>query len=131
MIRKQKHKTVRDNVIFELGLFMGRLGRGRTFVLVPNGVDLHIPSDLVGWNTVQYDSTRKNTVAAVGSACNQIRSVIKDQGHFSAESPTTEVFSAARTLERTPPFASVATKGIRKTPVVALGSTSTSRGNKK
>jgi predicted nucleotide-binding protein len=49
-IRRKKCKIVRDNVIFELGLFMGRLGRKRSFMFVPSGVKLHLPRDLDGVN---------------------------------------------------------------------------------
>src|SRR3712207_3198098 len=46
--RDNQTPSPRDNVLFELGLFMGRLGRDRTFALMPNGVDLKLPSDLAG-----------------------------------------------------------------------------------
>jgi len=45
--RKTKSETPRDNVIFELGLFMGGIGRERTFILRTNK-ELKVPSDLNG-----------------------------------------------------------------------------------
>jgi hypothetical protein len=72
----------RDNVIFELGLFMGRLGRSRTFMLHQSGPDLKIPSDLAGVTTASYDWPRadKRHQSAVGPACDSIRDVIRDLG---------------------------------------------------
>src|SRR5215472_13682938 len=45
----------RDNVLFELGLFMGRLGRERTFVVRARSDHIKIPSDLAGLTTATYD----------------------------------------------------------------------------
>jgi predicted nucleotide-binding protein len=50
----KKKPSPRDNVIFELGLFMGALTRTRTFVLAPSQVDLKIPSDLLGVTFLRY-----------------------------------------------------------------------------
>lgn len=44
----------RQNVIFELGTFLGRLGRGRVCVLYKKGVE--IPSDLNGLGYVEMDA---------------------------------------------------------------------------
>jgi hypothetical protein len=45
--------VARDNVIFELGLFMGALGRNRTFGLICSHCKLDVPTDLLGvtWAT--------------------------------------------------------------------------------
>lgn len=72
----------RDNVIFELGLFMGRLGRGRTFILQQSGASLKIPSDLAGVTTAPYYWPRSdgNFRAAVATACDAIRERIRALG---------------------------------------------------
>jgi predicted nucleotide-binding protein len=44
--RGSDQSAVRDNVLFECGIFFGRLGRRRSFFLVPKNVEgLHLPSD--------------------------------------------------------------------------------------
>jgi hypothetical protein len=80
LLRKTKQKVVRDNVIFELGLFMGKLGRDRTFVVVPKGIsEFRIPTDLAGVTTGEFNPRRndKNLKAAFGPFCNKIRAKIK------------------------------------------------------
>jgi len=78
--RNTHQKTVRDNVLFELGLFIGKLGKNRTFIIKPKDVNnLHIPSDLHGIITGVYDSERatKEPMPALGSVCNKIRRELK------------------------------------------------------
>ena len=70
IIRGDEHKTARDNVIFELGLFAGKLGMARAFFLIPSGLeDLHLPTDLLGLTPLKYDYARENLAAALGPAC--------------------------------------------------------------
>jgi hypothetical protein len=77
-IRGQKQAAVRDNVIFEFGLFVGRLGRKSSVMLTPKGESLRIPSDLWGVNVLTFDSKRTdgNLEAAVGPASNDIRRLL-------------------------------------------------------
>ena len=75
--RGQKADVPRDNVIFELGLFIGKLSRFRAFALQPRGVKLQLPSDLKGMTVASYDPQDPNIDAAVGPACRQIRIAIE------------------------------------------------------
>lgn len=72
----------RDNVIFELGLFMGSLGRSRTFVVRPRKADVKMPSDLLGITSATYDDVRSddNLNAALGKACSDIKRAVKEAG---------------------------------------------------
>jgi predicted nucleotide-binding protein len=78
LTRGKKHAVARDNVILELGLFAGRLGLGRTFIVKPRGVDIKLPSDLLGITPADYDRDRDDLQAALGSACTAIREELKD-----------------------------------------------------
>lgn len=80
--------TARDNVVFELGLFMGRLGRSRAFVLQQVNANIKMLSDLSGLTTVTYEWPNKenNPISAVGPACTMIRRAIKDLGVFDGNS---------------------------------------------
>mgnify|MGYP002777827609 CR=1 FL=1 len=69
----------RDNVVFELGLFLGALGRPRALLMVPHGGGLQLPSDYVGVNTIAYPSTATGA-PDVAEACAEIRRVIARLG---------------------------------------------------
>jgi len=73
----------RDNVVFELGFFMGRLGRHRTFLLEPRGKndEAKLPTDLTGINTVRYEYCEGRDLAAkLAPACNHIRQIVNELG---------------------------------------------------
>ena len=79
-LRKRALGAVRDNVIFELGLFAGRLGVDRSFIVIPaGGKELHVPTDLTGVTPGTYEPRRKdgNLQAALGPFCNQVRLALK------------------------------------------------------
>lgn len=84
LVRGDFRFSPRDNILFELGLFMGHLGRHRTFLIHPRGEDVNLPSDFLGVTTSyespsssgatddSYSSLRQN-MSALGHACDQIR----------------------------------------------------------
>lgn len=74
--------VARDNVVFELGLFTGRLGRSRAIVLNPGSGAVALPSDLLGITTASYDAKEKNVAAGLGPACNRIRDAIRAQSEL-------------------------------------------------
>ncbi len=78
-IRGKQQKTVRDNVILELGIFIGRLGKEHCFIVRPKAPpELRLPTDLLGVITAQYDPARSDEVrAALGPACVQIADAMK------------------------------------------------------
>jgi hypothetical protein len=80
--RGQDRQISRDNVMFELGLFMGRLGPARTFAVCSDAPDLKLPSDLAGVTMARFkvDDAARDMTAALGPACYRLRQVIRDLG---------------------------------------------------
>lgn len=79
-VRDEDWPTPRDNVIFELGFFMGRLGRSRAILMEPKGIRVKLPSDLAGITTIRYRFEKKDTAAVMAPACNELRDHITALG---------------------------------------------------
>jgi predicted nucleotide-binding protein len=78
--RGQASSTPRDNVIFELGMFIGRIGRLRSILIEPRGEEVKLPSDLSGITALAYKYDPENLAAAMGPACNRIRAIVRELG---------------------------------------------------
>lgn len=82
--RHRRQPAPRDNVVFELGLFMSRLARNRTIVLAPRvwRTRLKILSDLQGLNLAEYDPPRaaRDLPAALSEVCRTVKAHVENVG---------------------------------------------------
>ncbi|HEU5390373.1 MAG TPA: nucleotide-binding protein [Streptosporangiaceae bacterium] len=78
--RGNQEMAARDNVVFELGLFLGSLGPRRVFIIHPRKFPPRLPSDLAGVTLLNYNENHRNLRAAIGPAANGIRKRISDEG---------------------------------------------------
>lgn len=87
-IRSRSEHVVRDNVIFEMGLFVGAIGKSRSFILKPRDVEMHLPTDLLGVTPADYDACRSDSdlVSATNRACTLIKSEVERLGLINHES---------------------------------------------
>jgi predicted nucleotide-binding protein len=79
--RSRTSPAPRDNVIFELGFFMSRLGRPRTMLLVPK-TDVKLPSDFKGLTPISYrtGAGASELPIALGPTIDRIAAVVKRLG---------------------------------------------------
>jgi hypothetical protein len=84
-IRDQSKYIVRDNVLFELGLFTGTLGKERCFIVKPRDVELHFPTDLLGLTPADYEGNRSDgdLVSAINYPCVLIKKQVAELGVIS------------------------------------------------
>lgn len=82
MLKKREVESfsMRDNVLLELGLFMAKLGRTRTYLFSPSDTPIHIPSDLLGLTTVSYKSTQSadEAVTLLKDPCEKIEKAMSE-----------------------------------------------------
>lgn len=76
-----EYNAPRDNTVFELGLFMGKLERSRTFIVREQSADVKIPTDILGITPLTYIYRGSgNLSAAVAPVCTELRKVINSLG---------------------------------------------------
>jgi predicted nucleotide-binding protein len=79
--RGTERPVARDNVIFELGLFTGALGRERTFMLYDRSAPPALPSDLAGISAATFaPNSSGNLGAALGPPCAKIEWAVERLG---------------------------------------------------
>lgn len=79
--RGDERDAPRDNTVFELGLFMGKLARNRTFIVKEASADVKIPSDLLGMTPVTYILRDGAKIEAVmGTVCTELKKSIQSIG---------------------------------------------------
>ncbi|WP_445677447.1 TIR domain-containing protein [Pseudomonas putida] len=81
IMRGENYSVVRDNVLFELGLFVGALGIEKCFILVPRSKagEFRLPSDLAGVTFTSYDDSVDDYVNGVTTSCAKIKNSIRTQ----------------------------------------------------
>ncbi len=104
-IRDLDAVVARDNVVFELGLFIGAIGKDRCYVVKPRGVDMHLPSDLLGMNVADYATDRPDAdiSSALNYACKLVKDRIAELGAIS-RSPFVKPDSPARHVANPPDY---------------------------
>ncbi|QJW90497.1 hypothetical protein HNV11_14470 [Spirosoma taeanense] len=79
--REMESESPRDNVIFELGLFVGGIGRNRTYVVYDRTKKIKIPSDLAGISMANFElHSNGNLESSLGACCTRIENEIEKNG---------------------------------------------------
>lgn len=94
-IRGNTYSVVRDNVLFELGLFVGALSIDKCFILVPKSGEgeFRLPTDLAGVTMSTYDDSVDNMVDAVAASCAKIKMALRQLAKIS-ETPAQDAKAA-------------------------------------
>jgi CRP/FNR family cyclic AMP-dependent transcriptional regulator len=79
--RAEDYQAPRDNVVFELGMFISGLGRERTFIVKDHRADLKIPSDLLGVTPITYVVTGNARLeSTIATVCTELSNAIQARG---------------------------------------------------
>jgi len=100
-IKDRKQHIVRDNVLFEMGLFIGSIGKERCYILKPRDVEMHLPTDLLGMTPADFDPSRSDgdLVSATNRACSLIKAEVGKLGRLQHVAP-----SSNKRIQSNPPL---------------------------
>jgi len=89
--RDEKHEAPRDNIVFELGLFIGSLGRERVYAICDENIKSKIMSDYSGVTFLTYNGKRNDgkLPEALNPACIRIKNRIKEIERHTQSKPKT------------------------------------------
>jgi hypothetical protein len=97
--RGSKSASPRDNVIFELGLFMGRLGRDRCILVVDRTATPKLPSDLQGVHSAGFQRVANRGIrTALADAIRTIETRVQELGV--REKLSRELIATQESLQR-------------------------------
>lgn len=100
---KGRHSP-RDNILFELGLFVGALGRGRTFVIHIKDAAMTHSLDFAGLSSITFAPRgTQDREASLGPACTLLRSSIQSTYRPRSEPPTISVTDTMTRMVADPP----------------------------
>jgi hypothetical protein len=74
--RGKIESVARDNILFEFGLYAGRIGRKRSFFLKEKGLDL--PSDLFGISLLEFTDEKDDGGKSLTDICKSLRKRVKE-----------------------------------------------------
>lgn len=81
--KEEKYLVTRDNVIYEAGFSMGKIGKARTFLVTPDDIqEFHLLTDLSGFITARYkhEQWENGDKKALNDAANEIKKNVKELG---------------------------------------------------
>jgi CRP/FNR family transcriptional regulator, cyclic AMP receptor protein len=79
--RDETHQAPRDNVIFEMGMFISQLGRERTYIVKEQKTEIKIPSDLLGITPITYVAdARAKMEVVLGPVCTVVAKQVQELG---------------------------------------------------
>ena len=79
--RGSTQQSPRDNVLLELGIFIGVLGFKRTFAVYDRSVNIKLPSDMAGVTKASYQPhVSGNLQASVSASCTHFKTSMKELG---------------------------------------------------
>ena len=97
--RNVEKRAPRDNLVFELGLFIGAIGRDRTFLVRKQNDEIKLPTDILGMTQLMYGGAAEDLAVSLNSGCFRLaKQIIKMDLRFKVRPQAQAELAANREL---------------------------------